>query len=872
MPDNVYRTVSQPQSGYILNPARGYLSVIAPEATENIIANPSFEFINTLPWYVFNTGGTVSATLVADWQTSGAKSLKVTTGGATVVAGVELDIDVIPATRYTLGMDVKCVLGNRYNLRVEGTGTILANLPFIGTGFLRYLTVGFDTGLETHVHLFVEQVGTGSPFYIDTVQCEAKAYATTHCDGDQRGCVWSGKPHASRSSRSADEASGGRVRRLDQYGLHVLSISGLEMPTVTHQSVDYATRHGSVYQNYRFPTRQITIVGIISGPRPDVFQSRKRELIKLFNVEQMPTPQPITFRYQAYDGKRKIGNELEFSAVYAEGLEGAGDNVLQERVAIRFTLYDPLLREVTTSGSAVDFQDTFCAIPPLAARINGQWNSLGCPSTFANVQVVNVTKIGPDGKLYIGGYFRNFNGEAGLDFIARYNFETALWEEIGTLGDVNGRVMDLTWDSSGNLYLVGFFTSIAGDATRKYIAKWNETTTTWSTLGTPSSALPGAFLRTITIDTGGNIWVGGQSIQNFAGIANANGIAKWNISTSLWEAVGNIQTDVYDIIISPTGEIYASGEITSPFSRVGKYVSGTTWVQIGDVTNYSVECMAFSQDGKLYIGGAFLVASSAYLETVAVYNGDFFEAVGNTEYKLGGVFYFPAITIRVHSIAIANNGDIYVSYGDTNAISTFVSSFPCGAIKWNGFSWVALDLSVENANARVDVNAASIYLDVSDNIYIGFQFELFAKSNSVNSAGITTIQNNGTTINDITFSFKGPGTLYTLANETTGDRIWFDVVLQTGEMAVLNLGSNLSFQSTFVAGSFSGGGGGATGPRMGSLISKIKPGSAISTFRLVPGENKISCLIDGVTSGVTSVTMHYKPTYLGVSGASGVSK
>lgn len=75
----------------------------------------------------------------------------------------------------------------------------------------------------------------------------------------------------------------------------------------------------------------------------------------------------------------------------------------------------------------------------------------------------------------------------------------------------------------------------------------------------------------------------------------------------------------------------------------------------------------------------------------------------------------------------------------------------------------------------------------------------------------------------------GPGPLTRMLNLTTEHRIDFDILLQDGEVAVLDLRPGFkTFTSTF----------------RGPIGYAILPGSDTDIFHLAPGENSISIFID----------------------------
>lgn len=88
--------------------------------------------------------------------------------------------------------------------------------------------------------------------------------------------------------------------------------------------------------------------------------------------------------------------------------------------------------------------------------------------------------------------------------------------------------------------------------------------------------------------------------------------------------------------------------------------------------------------------------------------------------------------------------------------------------------------------------------------------------------------NSGTTKAYPILKITGPGRLYHLINHTTGEAIYFDLTLQTGEEATLNL-KEKTFFSTF---------------RGDTIIENIIEGSDLASWHLQPGENSISIFVD----------------------------
>ena len=110
--------------------------------------------------------------------------------------------------------------------------------------------------------------------------------------------------------------------------------------------------------------------------------------------------------------------------------------------------------------------------------------------------------------------------------------------------------------------------------------------------------------------------------------------------------------------------------------------------------------------------------------------------------------------------------------------------------------------------------------------------------------------NAGTAVTYPIVRFVGPGRIYQLLNNTTGDEIYFDYTLQTGETAVLDLRKGVK---TFVS-SFNGN----LYPR-----GAVLPGSDVATFKLIPGQNDISVYIDDDTA---LALIEYEERYLSFDG------
>ena len=97
------------------------------------------------------------------------------------------------------------------------------------------------------------------------------------------------------------------------------------------------------------------------------------------------------------------------------------------------------------------------------------WSPLGAglDSREPGALYAQAVAVGPDGEVYVGGYFDAAGGVPAHN-VARWDGQS--WEPLGE--GVNGVVSDLAVDSQGHLYAGGSF-NIDGPRQIQYLAKWN---------------------------------------------------------------------------------------------------------------------------------------------------------------------------------------------------------------------------------------------------------------------------------------------------------------------------------------------------------------------------------------------------------------
>src|SRR4028118_2228206 len=261
------------------------------------------------------------------------------------------------------------------------------------------------------------------------------------------------------------------------------------------------------------------------------------------------------------------------------------------------------------------------------ARINGD-GSLDTAFNPAGGMDRNVEAIAIDssGKLYVGGFFTTVNG-TDRKRIARMNADGSLDTAFNPTGNMEGEVYKIAIDSSGKLYVGGTFTTVNG-TDRKIIARMN-----------PDGSLDNAFNPTdgmngivyaIALDSSGKLYAGGT-------FTTVNGtdrkyIARMNPDGSLDTAFnpnGGMNGFVSEIAIDSSGKPYVAGSFTTVNGTDRKYIArmnpggslDTAFNPPGGMKS-SVDAIALDSSGKLYAGGRFTKVNGTERNRIARINPD----------------------------------------------------------------------------------------------------------------------------------------------------------------------------------------------------------------------------------------------------------
>lgn len=794
------RAIPDQPSGYALNDRASNWGVVVPEATTNLVINPSLETTST--GYTPD-GAIFTLNRVALQAAFGTYSLEaVTTGNG---GGWYIDVTSVTSNGILYTFSVWLRGYGRVNVQGSGAGSsIIYQSPVLIENQWRRYSLSFTWNSSYTLRVVgVFQNGAGAfTWYSDGVQLEAKSYPTTYCDGDQEGCFWTSTTHASSSQRDGFDARGGRLWSFADLGFTVQGAVGAGAPAVNVIDTSFALNGGGYYQRTSYPIRQFSIVGAYEGLSPVDMKRRRSALYDAIKADRVSPQQLVRLVHRPFNCDAIAGGGVNIDAVFAGGLEGNEGNEFTDRAALGFRSYQPGIAgkaEIDTTH-LLDIGDTAYTANRLIWRNNttGDWRPTTASGPNARIRAIAIT---PSGILYVGGDFTSSAGVANTAYIAQFNPFTNTWSALGT--GMNNPVYALVLGNDGSLYAGGEFTLAGGVANTINIARWNGTA--WNALGTGGNAR----VRALAYQNG--VLYGAGDITSLNGttvnrVFSWNGSAATNLSSS---TTGTPNT----LVIVPNGTIYIAGSDLTVVNgvsvlRSAQRSSAGVWTAMGNVNAGASYKMHFHlTDSSIYlVGESFTTADSLSVGSIARWNGTAWVRVGgDTGSIVGGGFIGETATLPDGSLIVG---------GDFTTISGI--SVLSVAVLTTGNVFAAYDLRYTGeatafaSNDRITaVGGTSITQTVSIS---------------------TSVVNTGAVINpDIVFN--GPGQILPFRNFTTRQNLYFNLTLNTGERAVLKTGLTPSFTSNF----------------RGDILNTILPGSNVSGFKLIPGTNYISVFMDNAT-------------------------
>lgn len=826
-------------TGYALNQKRGAFAIVIPEATINLVTNPSFE-LNTTGWATTGTNVSINRTngvglfgsyglIVIYSGISGANS------GARYTFGASIALSGI----YTASCYIMAPFSTVLELRVNGV-TVATERGRGPDLWVRMVGRPLEISSAGSATIDIVRPATSSAnasVRIDGVQFEQKAYATTYCDGDQLGFVsrelaylWTAQAHGSTSQRLATTRAGGRIMNLQELGYLALSILGLSMSPFNVIASPTA-QGGALYQNTIPQTRSFSLVGVLSARSEQSLDQQRSLLTQYVSPKILQRPQPLRLIYENYaqDGKTPISTECDIMCHYSGGLEGQRSSLFQERSSPEFQMFVPYVSRTGVDSAVLAVQEEVLSAAYVIARDrDGNYATIGTglsgPAILAAVQ-------GDDGYRYAAGTFFTAGGVANTEGIARWNLATLAWEAAGT--GSNGNVFALAKHPDGSIYAGGDFAAMSGVANTRFLAKYNTATNTWSSIGTTTG---GSGIEAIIIAPNNMLYVAG-SFTTIGGVAAAN-IASYD--GSVWAALGTgTNAAVYALAISADGSsVYAGGNFTSAggvasTGGIARWaVSGATWNALSSGINGDVYVMRFGPNQALYVAGNFSLAGGISTNGIVTWNGTTFASVG------GGINSSGSITHLAFDLA----GNLHL-VGEFNIAGSVATIDLFGYAIWNGSTYIPGDFRPPGS---ADLN--SVFIFPNGDLWFGH-----GASGTAITVANTTITYDGTAESYPTFVITGPTSgdaalFYRLVNATTGAGIFFNLSLLVGEVITLNLDPR---SPTY----------GITSSTRGNLTANVLAGSNWADWSLQPGENLISVFAEDSTMTVTAT---WRVNYLAI--------
>jgi trimeric autotransporter adhesin len=361
----------------------------------------------------------------------------------------------------------------------------------------------------------------------------------------------------------------------------------------------------------------------------------------------------------------------------------------------------------------------------LAAWNGSQWLSLRTDQLFNDPaeQWIDTAVALPSGVVLAGG---SFNGKNQPLFRS-----VALWD--GTRWSGTGQGLTSGWTSNGISYAVavtpqgqafvgGSFSEVGGLPARNLLL-WDGNT--WRDVGGGVGGTVNALLL-----RGEDLYVGGRFTTVGNGVA-ATGIARWNLRTQTWHAVGSgLPSGTINAMAFVGNTLFVGGTGFGSQTECCLWkFDGTTWAPFSPryITDYfagstSTSVLALTTDGqRLFVGGVFLDVRARATGNI-IYAGDIFayepatdavrvfgsgQANDSNGVAKSGVFPY------VSALAVAD-GALYIG-GRFDKVQTVAAA---NIARNNGSGWLALGTGVDGEEPVVNALIGN-----GTELYVGGRFE-----------------------------------------------------------------------------------------------------------------------------------------------------
>lgn len=351
------------------------------------------------------------------------------------------------------------------------------------------------------------------------------------------------------------------------------------------------------------------------------------------------------------------------------------------------------------SGPALYVGGSFSTAGGVPASRIAKWKASGWSAipgtTSGDVYVLRSVNEPTCQSLYAGGAFSQIGG-TNASRIARFCSSTG-WRSLAS-GASSGLVRDIEVYDDGfapAIYVGGTFGSAGGVGGTQGIAKWDEASGAWSSVGGgfPSIFSPTVYsLRSFDDGTGPSLYLGGSFILNTGGLSGRS-VARWN--GSQWSAAAlDLGGAVYDLTVFDDG--------SGPGLYIGGFITRVDALRCNNVARYSLQgwrALGGSSDGdvlalgtfdagageSVYVAGSFTSIGSVAAYGIARWDGQSMSSLDV------GVDVGSGPPSRVYALTVHDDGggpDLYIGGDFTRAGSAGTLTWEVA--RWDGSTWSGL--------------------------------------------------------------------------------------------------------------------------------------------------------------------------------------
>jgi len=372
--------------------------------------------------------------------------------------------------------------------------------------------------------------------------------------------------------------------------------------------------------------------------------------------------------------------------------------------------------------SAVDGCKNIARWDPVAKK----WSSLG-NGINSNVEAL---AFDGSGSLYAGGWFDQAgacSSAAGCNYIARWDLITKTWNPLAT--GMDSGVETLVWDGSGNLFAGGYFNNAgACDETTgcNFIARWTPGTSVWSSLASGTDGM----VTAMALGGDGMLYAGGEFTKAGAcsSAAGCEYIASWDLTAKTWSSLGaGVNSYVYAVKRGPDGKVYVGGNFTSAgecddtdgCNFIASWNSGNgKWSNVGSGTDSNVFTFGVDGDGYLFVGGEFRNAGNCSSQDGCIHIAKWKPAQNKWSSLSSG--FGMGVTYDVNALVFDGFGNLFAG-GEFWGAGACSSSDGCNKIaKWDHITqkWSSLGTGMV-----VEQRVLALAPDNLGNLYAGGYFD-----------------------------------------------------------------------------------------------------------------------------------------------------